>query len=409
MLRSPIRKQSCKAVLASYRTRAAAAWKVYTKEIKQMRSLKTKFASLGLAFLMLGALAGCAMSAPATVGTIGGVEIPAGVYLLCQYNAYNTASGLADLATGETASDVKAVLKAQCTGTIDGEEVTASGSEYVQKLTTRSIEYYAAVEKQFEELGGVLDDAATAEAASTADSLWSSNGDLYTANGIGKKSLETYLLNAQKARAILELRYGENGQDPVTSSDMEEYIQKECRYIEMVQLPLLDMSTYAFATQEQKTEIQALADACVEELNAATSESAVYDAAMTYVPQASAILGGSVDEANALYYAYEQLFTPDDLAGYDSEDGNTMCDPLDAAGEGVWTRVDLPSAVLVARKIDALESVGLEDLKNQYDLLTDMRSTQLQEELYAAGAELEHSLNQSALNTYSASKIKKSV
>lgn len=109
---------------------------------------------------MLLALGGCAMSTPAIWGSIGGVEDPAGVYLLAQYNSYNTASGLADLATGETANDVKTVLKAQCTGTINGEEVTTDGADYISQLTTHAIEYYAAVEKEFDELGGVLDDAA---------------------------------------------------------------------------------------------------------------------------------------------------------------------------------------------------------------------------------------------------------
>ena len=70
-----------------------------------MRSIKTKLFSLAMAVSMVLALAGCAMSAPSTVGSIGGVEIPAGIYLLAQYNSYNTASGVAELATGETASD----------------------------------------------------------------------------------------------------------------------------------------------------------------------------------------------------------------------------------------------------------------------------------------------------------------
>ena len=115
-----------------------------------MRSIKTKLFSLGMAASMLLALGGCAMSTPANVGSIGGVEIPAGVYLLAQYNSYNTASGLADLATGETANDVKTVLKAQCTGTINGEEVTTDGADYISQLTTHAIEYYAAVEKEFD-------------------------------------------------------------------------------------------------------------------------------------------------------------------------------------------------------------------------------------------------------------------
>ena len=113
-----------------------------------MRSIKTKLFSLAMAVSMVLALAGCAMSAPSTVGSIGGVDIPAGIYLLAQYNSYNTASGLAKLATGETASDVKAVLKATCTGTINGEEVTAPGSEYVAQLTAEPEQFETEAETE---------------------------------------------------------------------------------------------------------------------------------------------------------------------------------------------------------------------------------------------------------------------
>ena len=60
-----------------------------------MRSIKTKLFSLGYGCFH-GAGAGLAVPCPrrATVGSIGGVEIPAGIYLLAQYNSYNTASGL---------------------------------------------------------------------------------------------------------------------------------------------------------------------------------------------------------------------------------------------------------------------------------------------------------------------------
>ena len=119
--------------------------------------MKQKFISLALAVMLLLGVTGCAMSTPASVGSIGGVDIPAGIYLLAQYNAYNTASGAAKLATGETASNVKAVLKAECTGTINGEEVTTDGADYVARLTLRSLQYYAAVEKKFDELGGTLE------------------------------------------------------------------------------------------------------------------------------------------------------------------------------------------------------------------------------------------------------------
>ena len=136
--------------------------------------MKQKFISLGLALAMLLGVAGCNITTPATVGTIGGVEIPAGIYLLAQYNAYNTTAGLVDFATGESADDTGVVLNAEVTGTINGEEVTTDGADYISRLTMASIEYYAAAEKLFDELGATLEDAATAEAASSASSMWGS-------------------------------------------------------------------------------------------------------------------------------------------------------------------------------------------------------------------------------------------
>ncbi len=379
-----------------------------------MRSIKTKLFSLAMAAALVLALAGCAMSTPSTVGSIGGVEIPAGVYLLAQYNSYNTAASAADLATGETASDVKAVLKATCTGTINGEEVTAVGSDYVAQLTTRAIEYYAAVEKQFAEQNGVLDDTATAEAANTADSLWSSNGDLYTANGISKSSVEAYLLNAQKAQALLQMTYGADGTNPVTDEQYTDYVTNNCYYIEAIQFPLVDYSSYTMADDDQKAAIMATAESCMAELNeTATAETAsnssLYTAAMTYVPEAMAAMGSTMDASQAVYYASSQLYTPSNLSSYGSDEYNNLTDPLDEAGMNNWTTIDLGTTVLVARKIDPFKTYTVDELNSMYDLLTAMKSTDIQDELYAAGAALEHNLNSSALNTYSASNIKKNV
>ncbi|HIZ48354.1 MAG TPA: hypothetical protein H9810_06540 [Candidatus Gemmiger excrementavium] len=379
-----------------------------------MHSIKTKLFALGMAVSMLLGLAGCALSTPADVGTIGDVKIPAGVYLLAQYNAYTTASGLADLATGETANDVKAVLKAECTGTIGDEEVTATGAEYVEKLTLRAIEYYAAVETKFAELGATLEDAATAEAADSAQSLWDSNSELYAANGIGKASIEAYLLNAQKASKIQDLLYGENGMTPVTEQDYADYITNQCYYIESVQIPLVDYTTYSMADDEQKAQIQVLADQCMQDLNVQatgeTATSAIYTAASTYVPQALAIMGGTMEDATqAMYYAGSQLYTPDDLAAYGSDEYNNLTDSLDAVPMGIWTTIDLGTTLLVARRIDPLVSYTAGDLATMYDLLTSMKSTELQDQFYAEGAALEHALDAGAMKTYSASNIKKNV
>ena len=355
-----------------------------------MRSIKTKLFSLGMAASMLLALGGCAMSTPANVGSIGGVEIPAGVYLLAQYNSYNTASGLADLATGETANDVKTVLKAQCTGTINDEEVTTDGADYV------------------------LDDAATAEAANSADSLWNSNGDLYTANGISKSTVETYLLNAQKAKTILNMTYGADGTSPVTEAEYTDYVNNDCYYVETVQFPLVNYSSYSLATDDQKSQIEGIAAQCLAELNEeATAEtasnSALYTAAMNYVPQAMSAMGSTIESAQAVYYAGSKLYTPDDLSSFGGDGYNNLTDPLDEIPLGTWTTIDLGTTLLVARRIDPLKTYTVDQLNSMYDMLTSMKSDEIQDKLYADGAALEHNLDSSAINTYSASKIKKTV
>lgn len=380
-----------------------------------MRSIKTKLCSLGMAAAMLLALAGCNLSTPSSVGSIGGVDIPAGVYLLAQYDAYNTASALADLATGETANDVSALLRAECTGTIGDEEVTATGEEYIARLTLRALEYYAAVEQKFADLGATLEDAAMTTAQDSVDSLWQTNGDLYAANGIGRQSVQAYLENAQKASTILTLTYGPEGSDPVSDAEYTDFLNNECYYIETVQLPLVDYTTYTMADDDQKSTIMDLAAACAEELNrTATGETAgsaaVYEAASTYVPQAMEALGATMESAEqAAYYVGAQLYTPDDLASYGGDGYNNLTDPLDAVALNQWTTIDLGTVVLAARRVDPLQTYTVEDLTGMYDLLTALKGEELQNQFYADGAVMEHALDEGAMRTYSASKIKKEV
>lgn len=378
-----------------------------------MKSLRAKFLSLGMAMLLLLAASGCTITTPSSVGSIGDVEIPAGIYLLAQYNAYNTASGDADLATGESARDVKAVLRAECTGTIGDEEMTTDGADYIAQLTLRSLEYYAAVETMFDELGGVLDDAATSEAADTAASVWESNGDLYAANGISQATIEQYLLNNQKAQACLELLYGENGQTPVTEAEYTDYLQNECLYIDEVQLPLFDANTYAFADEEQAAEIQALAEECAATLNEwATAEQgrserqvSMIEAASEYIPRTGEILGATMESAQALQYISSQLMTPDTLTSY----GDSLTEAADAAGENTWFTYDTGMSVAVMCSVDPLEAYSLQELIEGYDLLRTMKGTEMDNQFYAEGAALAHNLDQSAMNTYKPGNIKTEV
>lgn len=377
---------------------------------------KAKILSLGLAAGMLLGATGCNLATPATVGRIGAVEIPAGVYLLTQYNNYTTVSGLVELDEGQSKNDVAAVLKATATGTIGDEEVTATGEEYLHRLTLRALEYYAATETLFSELGGALTEEEQQSVDSRVDSLWETSGELYAANGIGKESLRSYLLNSAKAQACLELVYGAEGTEPVGEAEYTAFLNDECYYVEAVQLPLMDYSTYAFADDDQKAEIDALADECLETLREASAEedadmvTLLYLAAMQYVPQAFTALGSTVDSSQAIYYASSQLYTPTTLASYaDGKGGNILSDALDAADMGEWVKIDAGMAILVARRVPPLERGTIEQFQTNNSLLDALKGEELVQRLYDDGAALEHALDEGAINTYKASKIKKTV
>ena len=380
--------------------------------------MKQKFISLGLALAMLLGIAGCNITTPATVGSIGGVEIPAGIYLLAQLNAYNTAASLVDFATGESADDINVVLKAEVTGTINDEEVTTDGADYISRLTMSSLEYYAAVETLFDSLGATLEDAATSEAADSASSMWESQGDLYTANGISQDSLEAYLLVDQKAQACLDALYGPDGQQPVTEDEYRDFIENDCRFIESVSFPLIDYSTYNMVSTGDTayTEIQNLAAQCAVDLNeslpvtnAITELSILQSAAAYYVPQAMEALGSTLESSQASYYASAQLYLPSELEGYsDGNGGNTLTDALDADPENFVT-VNMGTALVVARAVDPLSVYDVDTFVSSYDLLTEMKQQDLLDQLYSDGATMEHALDESAMNTYKVQNIKHSV
>ena len=115
-----------------------------------------------------------------------------------------------------------------------------------------------------------------------------------------------------------------------------------------------------------------------------------------------------IDDALNQYY-WHIKYLQDPATGLYYHGYNNLTDPLDEIPLGTWTTIDLGTTVLVARKIDPFKTYTVEDLDSMYDLLTSMKSDAIQDELYAAGAALDHNLNSAAMNTYSASKIKKNV
>ena len=115
--------------------------------------MKKKLISLVCALALAVGLVGCSLSTPDSVGTIGEVDIPSGLYLLAQFDAYQTAADLAS--DDQDATKVSSFLKATIT-VDDATGETAVVSDYVAQKTLENLESYAAIETRFDELGGVL-------------------------------------------------------------------------------------------------------------------------------------------------------------------------------------------------------------------------------------------------------------
>ena len=91
--------------------------------------MKKRIAALAACLALALTACGQQKQAPATVGTIGSVDIPGGVYQLAQFSAYAEADSL-------TSEDN--VLKAKLN--MDGETVT--GKAYIAAKTLEALERY---------------------------------------------------------------------------------------------------------------------------------------------------------------------------------------------------------------------------------------------------------------------------
>ena len=128
----------------------------------------------------------------------------------------------------------------------------------------------------------------------------------------------------------------------------------------------------------------------------------MYEAAQQYVPQASEVLGATMESAAALDYVGSSLMTPEDIALY----GSSLTDSVEENGLNHWFVFNTGTAFTVMCAVDPLEVASLETYKAQPDVLTAMKGDEVEQMLYDEGAAMEQALDQSAMNAYKPSNIK---
>lgn len=373
--------------------------------------MKKKLIALVCALALAVGLVGCSLSTPDSVGTIGEVDIPSGLYLLAQFDAYQTAADLAS--DDQDATKVSSFLKATIT-VDDATGETAVVSDYVAQKTLENLESYAAIETRFDELGGVLTPDEETQADSYASQLMEQYGDTYKANGIGLNTVQRFERILIKSSDLLELVYGVDGETPVPDADLTSHLENNMYELAYYTIPLYNTSTYASADEDQTSEMLDLVQDAVDQTNAyaasltGLSDSDFSSALLGYfsgvvtsaLPEVYAVLGSTYSsDSNAP--SLELIGDSTVTSAFTAEGA---ADTIRGLSIGQAAAVKYNSyALMAALRLDPLSLKALDDLRGQ--VLNDMKGEELSEALTAYGASLEHNLSSSAMNRMPASKI----
>lgn len=373
--------------------------------------MKKKLIALVCALALAVGLVGCSLSTPDSVGTIGEVDIPSGLYLLAQFDAYQTAADLAS--DDQDATKVSSFLKATIT-VDDATGETAVVSDYVAQKTLENLESYAAIETRFDELGGVLTPDEETQADSYASQLMEQYGDTYKANGIGLNTVQRFERILIKSSDLLELVYGVDGETPVSDADLTSHLENNMYELAYYTIPLYNTSTYASADEDQTSEMLDLVQDAVDQTNAyaasltGLSDSDFSSALLGYfssvvtsaLPEVYAVLGSTYSsDSNAP--SLELIGDSTVTSAFTAEGA---ADTIRGLSIGQAAAVKYNSyALMAALRLDPLSLKALDDLRGQ--VLNDMKGEELSEALTAYGASLEHNLSSSAMNRMPASKI----
>ena len=372
--------------------------------------MKKKLIALRAAVAMVLSLAACG-STPDSVGTIGTVDITSGLYLLAQYDAYQKA---ADLATSEQdATDVKAFLKQTITVDADSGE-TATVSDYVSQKTMENLETYAAIETRFEELGGQLTAEEEAQADSYASQLMEQYGDTYKANGIGLNTVQRFERILIKSSDLLELVYGVDGETPVSDADLTSHLENNMYELAYYTIPLYNTGTYAFADDDQTTEMLNLAQSAIDDVNSYAATLADLSDSTNSSMLMGAFSGVVTSALPDIYKVLDSTYSSDsDAPSLELIGDSTVTSAFTAEGAADTVRsLSIGQAaalkyngyaMMAVLRLDPLSLNSLDNLRGQ--VLNDMKGEELSEALTTYGASLEHNLSSSAMNRMPASKI----
>ncbi len=206
-----------------------------------------KWISLLLTLILVFSMTGCVGNAYENVGTINGVDISSGLYLMMQYVAYSEAEselGVTDMSLSRDE--------------IDGQ----SAGDWISAETEKNLSRYVAVRELAREHDIVEVDTAGQNSIDQLMEYWPYLEELYWENGISQDTVLRAYTSEELARMVFEKMYGEGGEMEVAQDELQAEYAEQYAHINVISIP----TTAEDGTTDVQEELLAEVDKLVEVL-----------------------------------------------------------------------------------------------------------------------------------------------
>jgi hypothetical protein len=336
-----------------------------------------KLVSFAVCAALVLALSGCTIKSPATVMTVDGTDIPAGLYLTYQLEAYNSAYSKVE--------DKTNVLG----GEIDGVKAT----EWIHSETVKKAQKYVYVAKAYDDAKLTMSDDDLATFQDTVDSAYEQNGDWLASNGIGKESYYEYALSASKENALYEA-YAED--NTPTDSEIKAYMNENYCHVNILYLPTTDTS-YAALADDVIASIKEKAQKMVDDINGGKEFADVAEDTL----KAAFELGGREYADDTLSSYSTNTFVKSDSTSY----SEAVLKQLFDAKAGTAFLNEEATMPTIINKVENFATDA--DFENYRDgVSSEMTYADFEAATKAEAEKLSTTENSSAVSTYSPKKIK---
>lgn len=164
------------------------------------------------------------------IASVGGEEIPAGIYVISQMQAVTEAQSSEDF--DSTLTDIHENV-------IDDKDFDTWVLDRAKEMVTE----YAAIETMFDEEGLTLSDEDLESIDYYVESMWSYYEEPYTGYGISEDSYTKYVTDQYKYTALFNARYGEGGSDEVSSDEVTDYLLEHYAVVQVLPFSTIDSET----------------------------------------------------------------------------------------------------------------------------------------------------------------------